>query len=37
MFRGYMIQMIKFEYGFDSEGWNFKMASRMAGSQVTKT
>ena len=32
-----MIQKIKLEHDFDSEGWNFKMASKMAVSNVPKT
>ena len=31
-----MIQMIKLEYGFDSERCNFKMASKMAVSYVLR-
>ena len=30
MYRGLMIQTIKLEHGFDSEGLNFKMASETA-------
>ena len=32
MFRGEMIQTIRLEHGFDLEGGNLKMASKMAAS-----